>query len=86
MMPIQSGSYLGAITFHDPDGHFVWFTVEVNTEEPEPEEEKTLMCQCRKAVELKITVYNPSEEDTTFEVAVEGEGLLGDHTFFVASQ
>lgn len=37
-------------------------------------------------MELKITVFNPSAENTTFDVLVNGNGLLGDSLFFVAAQ
>lgn len=86
MHPNQSGSYTGSITFFNPQQQFYWYTVEVSSAEPEPEEEKTLMTQCRKAVELKLTVYNPSDENTTFQVIIRGAGLLGDSLFYVAAK
>ncbi|CAG9335550.1 unnamed protein product [Blepharisma stoltei] len=84
--PIQSGMYSGAITFYDNQGKFYWYTLEVRAQEPEPEDEKILMTQCRKAVELKLTVYNPYPENTTFEVNIQGHGLMGDNMFYVAAK
>ena len=81
--PIQSGVYSGAITFFDEEGKFYWYTIEVSAMEPEPEEEKILKVECRKALELKLTIYNPHEESTTFNVFVRGEGLIGDDVFYV---
>lgn len=86
MFPNQSGSYTGSITFFNPQQHFYWYTIEVNSGEPEPEEEKILMTQCRKAVELKLTVFNPSDENTTFQVLIRGPGLLGDNLFYVPAK
>lgn len=84
--PIQSGIYSGAITFYENTGRFYWYTLEVKAQEPEPEDEKILMTQCRKAVELKLTVYNPYNENTTFEVNIQGHGLMGDNVFYVAAK
>lgn len=84
--PFQSGQYNGAITFYEPNGRFCWFTVEIRAEEPEPEDEKIMITQCRKAIELKITVFNPYPESTTFEVSIQGKGLIGDSVFFVPAK
>lgn len=83
MYPLQSGSYTGSITFLDPSGRFYWYTIEVKSQEPEPEGEKTLEAVIRQAVELKITVFNPQPESTIFEVSIIGEGLIGDRSFVV---
>jgi len=53
---------------------------------PEPEETKQLICQCRKAVELKITVYNPADHSTEFNVYVNGPGLLGESKFSIQAK
>lgn len=83
MHPLQSGAYTGSITFYDPAGRFYWYTVDVKSQEPEPEEEKTLETVIRQAVELKITVYNPIPEGTIFEVSIVGQGLIGESSFAV---
>ena len=84
--PFQSGQYNGAITFYEPGGKYCWYTIEILAEEPEPEDEKILMTQCRKTIELKITVFNPYPENTTFEVSIQGKGLAGDNVFFVPAR
>jgi hypothetical protein len=84
--PFQSGQYTGAITFYDPLNKFYWYTIEIRAAEPEPEDEKILMTQCRKPIELKITVFNPFAENTTFDVTIQGKGLTGDNLFFVAAK
>lgn len=81
--PFQSGLYNGAITFYDPNGKFYWYTIEIRAQEPQPEDEKILITQCRKAIELKITVYNPFNESTTFDVTIQGKGLVGDNVFYL---
>lgn len=81
--PFQSGLYNGAITFYDSGGKFYWYTIEIRAQEPEPEDEKILITQCRKAIELKITVYNPFTESTTFDVSIQGKGLVGDNVFYL---
>lgn len=84
--PVQSGQYNGAITFYEPNGRFYWYTIELLAQEPEPEDEKILMTQCRKGIELKITVFNPYTESTNFDVAIQGKGLIGDNVFFVPAK
>lgn len=86
MYPLQSGAYTGSITFSDHWNHFYWYTVEVHSASPEPEAVKELRVQCRKAVELKITVFNPLPEDTVFDVNVTGEGLFGEAQFSIAAK
>jgi hypothetical protein len=86
MYPLQSGAYTGSITFYDPAGRFYWYTVEVKSQEPEPEDQKTLEVVIRQAVELKITVYNPLAESTVFEVSIVGDGLVGDSSFIVPAK
>lgn len=86
LYPLQSGTYTGSITFKDPQNRFYWYTLEVHCATPEPEDMKELRIQCRKALEFKITVYNPLSEDTIFDVNVVGEGLYGDTQFAVVAK
>jgi hypothetical protein len=86
MYPLQSGTYTGSITFYDHWNHFYWYTIEVHSASPEPEAVKELRIQCRKAVELKITVFNPLPEETVFDVNVTGEGLFGEAQFTIPAK
>ena len=86
LYPLQSGSYTGSVTFVDGQERFYWYTVEVQAESPEPEGAKTLRVQCRKALEFMVTVYNPSDSDTTFTVNITGNGLTGTDEFTVAGK
>lgn len=84
--PVQSGQYTGAITFYDQSNRFYWYTLEIRAAEPEPEDEKILMTHCRKEIELKITVFNPFPENTTFDVSIQGKGLMGESIFNVPAK
>ena len=84
--PLQSGTYTGSITFKDSQNRFYWYTLEVHCATPEPEAVRELRVSCRKALEFKITVYNPLNEDTVFDVNVVGEGLYGDQQFSVPAK
>ena len=86
MYPLQSGTYTGSITFFDPQNRFYWFTLEVQAATPEPEAKRELRVQCRKALEFKITVYNPLPEETQFGVNVTGPGLFGDPQFTLGAR
>lgn len=86
MYPLQSGTYTGSITFYDPQNRFYWFTLEVQAATPEPEAARELRVQCRKAVEFKITVYNPLPEETRFDVNVVGSGLFGEPHFSLGAR
>ena len=86
MYPLQSGTYTGSITFYDPQNRFYWYTLEVQAATPEPEATKELRVQCRKAMEFRITVYNPLPDETLFDVNISGEGLFGEGQFLVAGK
>jgi len=86
LYPLQSGAYTGSVTFYDPQNHFYWYTIEVQAQSPEPESAKALRVQCRKALEFKVTVYNPLDAETTFSVNISGEGLSGPQEFTVAAK
>lgn len=86
LYPLQSGTYTGSVTFYDSQNRFYWYTIEVQAQSPEPESAKTLRVHCRKALEFKVTVYNPMETETTFSVNITGEGLTGPQEFTVAAK
>lgn len=50
----------------------------VNTERPKKEKTVELVASVRKAVAFDIELTNPLNEPATFEVLIEGEGLIGD--------
>lgn len=50
----------------------------VNTERPKKEKTVELVANVRKAIAFDIELTNPLNEPVTFEVLIEGEGLIGD--------
>ncbi len=94
---MKSGLYTGHLTFkahkailgkmkETPERAkdlYYWYRIEINSTEPDPEQTLTLETQCRSAVQVDITVMNPGDEVSIFEVKLIGEGLIGDSTFAV---
>jgi hypothetical protein len=76
MMP-RGGNFTGSITFIAPSQEYVWYTFEVNAENPPAEKSVQLRAKARTAVAADITIVNPLEEVVTFDVIMQGEGLLG---------
>lgn len=75
------GVYTASITFQDGDGRFQWWTVEVRTDSPKPEQTIELKANIRQATSAEISLKNPLSEPISFEVFYTGEGLIGDANF-----
>jgi len=83
--PLQAGQVTGCIMFRDVHtGHFTWYTVELMTLPPKPQQMLTLTCVVRQAVAVDIQLVNPLDDVVVFEVALNGEGLLGEVEFVLA--
>eukprot|EP00927_Polykrikos_kofoidii_P033789 TRINITY_DN28631_c0_g1_i1.p1 TRINITY_DN28631_c0_g1~~TRINITY_DN28631_c0_g1_i1.p1 ORF type:complete len:1661 (+),score=302.97 TRINITY_DN28631_c0_g1_i1:478-4983(+) len=83
--PLQAGQVTGCIMFRDvATGHFTWYTVELMTLPPKPQQVLTLNCEVRKAVAVDIQLVNPMDDVVVFEVALNGDGLLGEAEFVLA--
>jgi len=83
--PLQAGQVTGCIMFRDcTTGHFTWYTVELMTLPPKPQQTLTLTCVVRQAVAVDIQLVNPLDDVVVFEVALNGDGLLGEAEFFLA--
>merc|ERR1719433_1449715 len=65
-------------------GHFTWYTVELVTDPPKPQQSLTLTCEVRRAVAVDIQLVNPLDDVIVFEVALDGDGLLGEAEFVLA--
>ncbi|EKX37711.1 hypothetical protein GUITHDRAFT_116187 [Guillardia theta CCMP2712] len=76
LMP-RGGTFKGSITFTAPNNEYVWFTLEVNANNPPPEQTLELRTRARTAVAADIPIVNPTPEEVTFDVLLNGEGLLG---------
>lgn len=83
--PLQAGQVTGCIMFRDThSGHFTWYTVELLVLPPKPQQMLTLTCVVRQAVAVDIQLVNPLDDVVVFEVALNGEGLLGEAEFVLA--
>ena len=76
MMPC-GGHFHGCITFTSPEDGYIWYTVEVVAENPPAEKAVKLHAVARSAVAASITIANPTDEEISFMIEYEGEGLLG---------
>jgi len=76
VMP-RGGDFTGSISFKAPTGEYIWYTIEVKAENPASEKEITLEARARTAIIADIPIINPLDEIVTFDVVLEGEGLIG---------
>ena len=81
--PILGGMYTGSIMFYymEPEefvNRYFWYTIMVNTQRPKAEKTIDLFTVIRKAAAFDISLSNPLKELVTFEVIIEGEGLIGE--------
>jgi hypothetical protein len=78
------GVMSGSITFKDPaSDNLIWYTVTIEVTSPVAESTINVEAEVRKAVSVEIALDNPTNETLEFHVAIEGEGLLGDSTYFL---
>jgi len=83
--PLQAGQVTGCIMFRDQQtGHFTWYTVELITMPPKPQQTLPLTCVVRQAVAVDIQLVNPLDDVVVFEVTLNGDGLLGEAEFVLA--
>mmetsp|Transcript_20679 Transcript_20679/g.39293 ORF Transcript_20679/g.39293 Transcript_20679/m.39293 type:complete len:2902 (+) Transcript_20679:155-8860(+) len=83
--PLQAGQVTGCIMFRDTQtGHFTWYTAELMTLPPKPQQVLKLTCVVRQAVAVDIQLVNPLNDLVVFEVSLNGDGLLGEAEFVLA--
>lgn len=70
----SSASLLGAT---EQKRDVVWYSIELKAGQPKFERELAMSATIRQAVMMEITVSNPSSKTVSFDVDLEGEGLLG---------
>jgi len=73
----RGGEFSGSISFVAPNKHFIWFTLEIEAENPPSERTVELETKPRSAIAADITIVNPLDSDVTFDVLMNGEGLFG---------
>jgi hypothetical protein len=81
--PQISGVVQGSLTFSAADGRYLWYTIEVRAAPPAREALLPVVTPVHKVVAVEIPIVNPSSQPLDFEVAVSGDGLLGDETITV---
>ena len=82
LRPLLGGTYNGSVTFTAANGSYQWYTVEVDASPASPEQTLDLTAAVRRAVSVEIALENPlKDEAVDFDIALQGEGLLGDATF-----
>lgn len=80
--PIVSGTYFGSITFTNvATKEYIWYTVEANVNPPEPEATLEMKTVVRDAIGVEISLANPLDHTVTFNIELQGQGLLGPTTF-----
>jgi len=84
-LPQMGGNYTGSVTFKHPgSGEYLWFTLELQVDSPLHEQAIELTATVRTVVSMAIELVNPLDEAIDFEVAMAGDGLLGDPKFTLA--
>ena len=77
-----SGVLTGSLSFTDVNSDaMMWYTFQINVEAPFAESEISVEAVVRTAVVVEITLDNPTNEVKTFDVSIDGEGLMGDAVF-----
>lgn len=73
----RGGNFTGSVSFLAPNKEFIWFTVEIHAKNPPYERIIELQAKARTAVAADISIVNPLDEQITFDVITNGEGLFG---------
>lgn len=80
LRPPKSGHFRGSITFASTSGQYVWYTVDVNVIAPATLDTINVTSECRKASIINVELKNPLDYPMTFNVVVDGDGLVGSNT------
>ena len=80
--PLLGGTYTGSLTLSQgEDKPYIWYTIELQVANPEPEDVLDISAAVRKAVSVEISLANPLPHAIEFDVAIQGGGLLGEEVF-----
>jgi len=72
------GEYTGSITFYEEDGpQYLWYTVSVVTNYPEPYKTMELTTELRTKIVEKLVLPYKELKEHTFQVVINGNGLEG---------
>ncbi|EWS70940.1 flagellar associated protein, putative (macronuclear) [Tetrahymena thermophila SB210] len=81
--PILSGQYTGSITFTEDDGTYLWYTVVLLTASPAADKVLDLNSFIRQACTFEISISNPLDQQISFDVIINGDGLIGENIFYL---
>ena len=81
--PQLGGVLHGTITFTAPDGRYLWYTVELQAQQPPAETKLEISAPLRKVVAVEIPISNPAAAELEFQVVITGDALLGDDSVVV---
>ena len=79
--PSLGGAYAGSVTFADQVGQYIWYTVKVQVDSPLEDSSIDMTAVVRQAASAGITLVNPLPEAIEFDVALEGDGVIGPSRF-----
>ena len=78
------GEYTGSITLFEEEGsQYIWYTVSVITNYPEAYQTLQIESEIRQKVLKEISVPFTHNEEASFQVIINGNGLIGDPTFLM---
>ena len=78
----SGGLLSGSVTFTEVEtGLIQWYTVEIEVSSPLAESVIDIEAVVRRAVAVEIVLENPTTEMLSFNVLIDGPGLLGDRVF-----
>ncbi|XP_041462969.1 cilia- and flagella-associated protein 47-like isoform X1 [Lytechinus variegatus] len=64
----------------ETSGYRVWFSLAVKATPPPPERIIGITCAAQSASLMEVEIFNPTKDELTLDVSIEGEGLRGDPT------
>ncbi|XP_033113331.1 cilia- and flagella-associated protein 47-like isoform X2 [Anneissia japonica] len=66
-------------------GYRIWYSIEVQSSKPPPEKTISINCSAQSAAVMEVDIINPTAQDLTFDVLIEGEGLRGDAEIYLTA-
>ncbi|XP_072178621.1 cilia- and flagella-associated protein 47-like [Diadema setosum] len=77
---VGSSQQTGSRVREETLGYRVWFSLEVKATPPPPERVIGITCAAQSASLMEVEIFNPTKEELTFDVSIEGDGLRGEPT------
>eukprot|EP00825_Cyclidium_porcatum_P017017 TRINITY_DN1987_c0_g1_i2.p1 TRINITY_DN1987_c0_g1~~TRINITY_DN1987_c0_g1_i2.p1 ORF type:complete len:400 (-),score=64.28 TRINITY_DN1987_c0_g1_i2:21-1220(-) len=83
--PVLSGQYTGSITFYETEDIYIWYTILLNTKMPKADKTLEINSIIRQAAVVDIELKNPLSHPITYDVLINGEGLIGQQQCLIDS-